>query len=155
MELHASYPAKSALGAFGCETAYSLSAGVMYAKSNHGNADFFFVTIDKDEKLFGLTTRYDDYAMNERHFHWQSQSKTSLESTVGQRYCRVDFTDEAPQAHLFVRRTKKEGSVTPAFVYLGRVRYVKHEGECPISFVWELETPMTATLLTQFSKLSL
>lgn len=155
LELHASYPAKSALGAFGCETAYSLSAGVMYAKSNHGNADFFFVTIDKDEKLFGLTTRYDDYAMNERHFHWQSQSKTSLASTVGQRYCRVDFTDEAPQAHLFVRRTKKEGSVTPAFVYLGRVRYVKHEGECPISFVWELETPMTAALLTQFSKLSL
>lgn len=155
LELHASYPAKSALGAFGCETAYSLSAGVMYAKSVHGNADFFFVTIDKDEKLFGLTTRYDDYAMNERHFHWQSQSKTSLESTVGQRYCRIDFTKDAPQAHLFVRRCKKDGSVTPLFVYLGRVKHVKHEGECPISFVWELETPMTAALLTQFSKLSL
>ena len=29
---------------------------------------------------------YEDYAINEKLFHWQTQSKTSIQSTTGQRY---------------------------------------------------------------------
>ena len=123
----------------------------MYLKDRH--ADLFFVTIDKEERHFALSRRYDDYAMNANHFHWQTQSTTRSESDKGRRYRAVDFRNgDAPQAHLFVREKKIEKGVTQAFVYLGRLAYVSDSGECPMSIVWELETPIPARWLDRFTR---
>ena len=48
--------------------------------------DIFFITLNKSDKDFSPSTLYEDYAINERLFHWQTQSKTSIESPTGQRY---------------------------------------------------------------------
>ena len=64
----------------------------MYLKDRH--ADLFFVTIDKEERHFALSRRYDDYAMNATRFHWQTQSTTRSESDKGRRYRAVDFRNE-------------------------------------------------------------
>ena len=151
LELHASYSAREALAAFGYEQAANFREGVLYLKDRR--ADLFFVTIDKEERHFALSRRYDDYAMNANHFHWQTQSTTRSESDKGRRYRAVDFRNgDAPQAHLFVREKKIEKGVTQAFVYLGRLAYVSDTGECPMSIVWELETPIPARWLDHFTR---
>lgn len=40
----------------------------------------------KADKDYSPTTMYNDYSINERLFHWQSQSTTAAESPTGQRY---------------------------------------------------------------------
>lgn len=48
--------------------------------------DLLFVNLNKTEKDFSPTTMYEDYAISETLFHWQSQSTTSSDSPTGQRY---------------------------------------------------------------------
>jgi len=40
---------------------------------------------------------------------------------------------------LFVRKQRKQGSVTEPFVCLGFARYESHEGERPMAIRWRLE----------------
>ena len=58
--------------------------GVLYLREK--NLDVFFITLNKSEKHFSPSTMYNDYAISERLFHWQSQSTTSASSPTGQRY---------------------------------------------------------------------
>ena len=149
LELHAYYSAREAAAAFGNEKAYSLREGVVNAKD--GRPDLFFVTITKEERHFAVSQRYNDYAMNANFFHWETQSKTREASEQGRRYKRIDFrSPDAPEAHLFIREKKEEGGGAAPFVYLGRVCFVSSHGECPMSIVWELETPIPAKWLDRF-----
>lgn len=151
LELHASYSSREALAAMGYEKAYSFREGVKYLRER--KADIFFVTIDKDERHFTLSRRYDDYAMNATHFHWQSQSSTRAESEAAKRYRAVNFMrEDAPQAHLFVREKKEVSGITQPFVYLGRLAHISSEGECPMSIVWKLETPIPERWLERFRR---
>ena len=36
--------------------------------------DVLFITLNKSDKYYSPTTMYNDYSINERQFHWQSQS---------------------------------------------------------------------------------
>lgn len=111
--------------------------------------DVFFVTINKSEKEFSPSTLYEDYALNDRLFHWQSQSTTSAESPTGQRY--INHQDEGYQPLLFVREHKSlANGLTAPFQYLGPVEYVRHEGSRPMSIVWRLQNPLPAQSLRQF-----
>lgn len=151
IELHALYSSHEAAAAFGFAGAHSFREGIATIREH--NADLFFVTIDKAEKQFALAHRYEDYAMNANYFHWQSQAKTREESEKGRRYKRVDYGNAAaPQAHLFVREKKEAAGVAQPFVYLGRLRFVSSTGECPMSIVWALETPIPARWLDAFTR---
>ncbi|OLN27466.1 Helicase, C-terminal:Type III restriction enzyme, res subunit:DEAD/DEAH box helicase, N-terminal [Desulfosporosinus metallidurans] len=44
------------------------------------------MTLNKSEKDYSPSTMYQDYSINEELFHWQSQSRTTVESLTGQRY---------------------------------------------------------------------
>ena len=111
--------------------------------------DVFFVTINKSEKEFSPSTLYEDYALGDRLFHWQSQSTTSAESPTGQRY--INHQDEGYQPLLFVRERKSlANGLTAPFQYLGPVEYVRHEGNRPMSIVWRLRNPLPAQSLRQF-----
>ena len=101
------------------------------------NTELFFVTLDKSEKAFSPTTRYEDYAVSPTRFHWQSQSTTSDSSATGQRYLRQ--RDNGARFLLFVRPTTGD-----PFVYLGPLRYVSHTGSRPMSIYWDLLHPMPA-----------
>ena len=87
LSLHAPYTRDEVLAALGHWTRgrqREMREGVLHLPEI--KADVFFVTLHKTEEHFSPTTMYRDYAVNERLFHWQSQSTTSAESPTGRRY---------------------------------------------------------------------
>ncbi len=49
-------------------------------------SDPFLFTLHKSESHYSPTAIYQDYAIKERLFHWQSQSATSADSPTGRGY---------------------------------------------------------------------
>lgn len=109
--------------------------------------EIMFVTLDKSHRRFSPTTRYEDYAISERLFHWQSQSGTSPESEAGRRY--IQQQDNGWRFLLCVRPTTHD-----AFMHLGPVRYRSRTGSRPMSITWELDVPIPGTLLQQYATLA-
>ena len=101
------------------------------------NTEIFFVTLDKSEKAFSPSTRYEDFAVSPTRFHWQSQSTTGENSPTGQRY--VHQSDNKARFLLFVR--PRPGA---PFLFLGPLHYDSHSGSRPMSIYWDLEHPMPA-----------
>lgn len=110
------------------------------------NTDVLFVTLRKSERRYSPTTRYRDYALSSRMFHWESQSTTSADSPTGRRYRRQQ--EDATNVLLFVREspTLVNGSGAP-FTLLGPVDHVASRGERPIQITWRLREPMPEVLL--------
>ncbi len=103
--------------------------------------DCFFVTLDKTGESFSPTTRYRDYPISPTEFHWESQSTTRIASPTGRRY--IGKSDPGWRFLLFVRESPQMPTGrTAAFLFLGQVHYVRHQGEMPIQVTWQLETPM-------------
>jgi hypothetical protein len=118
--------------------------GVLFLREK--NLDVFFITLNKSEKHFSPSTMYNDYAISERLFHWQSQSTTSASSPTGQRYI------SGSKVLLFVREFNKIGNVSQPFVCLGTARYVSHEGSKPMSIVWRLDAEIPAWFMKKAGK---
>ncbi|WP_260985458.1 DUF3427 domain-containing protein [Paenibacillus xylanexedens] len=66
----------------------------------------FFITLNKSDKDFSPSTLYEDYAINKRLFHWQTQSRVSEHTTTAQRYIHDRETDN--RIVLFVREYKED-----------------------------------------------
>ena len=147
LELHASYTREQillALGLGSLEKPITQQEGVRHVPERR--VDALFVTLEKSEQEFSPTTMYEDYALNERRFHWQSQSGTSPTSHTGQRYIHHEELGYTPM--LFVRRAKRDATgLSEPFTFCGPVRYQRHEGSKPMSIVWELEYEMPTRLL--------
>jgi superfamily II DNA or RNA helicase/HKD family nuclease len=101
------------------------------------NTEIFFVTLDKSERAFSPSTRYEDFAVSPGRFHWQSQSTTGEDSPTGQRY--VLQKRNGTQFLLFVRPRRGD-----PFISLGPLHYVSHTGTRPMSIYWDLAHPMPA-----------
>lgn len=122
--------------------------GVKHFKDR--NLDIFFITLNKSEKDFSPSTLYEDYAINEKLFHWQSQSQLSEESNTAQRY--ITHKKTGHKIALFIREYKTENGHTAPFMFLGTCDYVRHYGERPISFVWRLKHELPPMLLPKANK---
>ncbi len=148
LNLHGSYTRKQillALGEGSFEKPKASREGVFHSKSR--KLDVFFADINKSEADFSPTTMYEDYAITDRKFHWQSQSQTSEDSPVGRRY--IDHREVGYTPLLFIRNRKKlPNGLTAPYFFAGPLRYHKHQGSNPISFVWELEYPLPARALS-------
>ncbi|MGE4658969.1 MAG: DUF3427 domain-containing protein [Gammaproteobacteria bacterium] len=108
--------------------------------------DAFFITLNKTEKAYSPTTMYEDYALSDELFHWQSQSTTSIDSPTGQRYVKHREKGYAPI--LFVREHPQiVSNLATPYCFLGSAEHVSHSGSKPISITWKLEHPMPARLL--------
>lgn len=112
--------------------------------------DVFFITLNKSDKDFSSSTMYEDYAINEKLFHWQSQSRTSLQSETAQRY--IHHKERNHKILLFVREYKVLNGYASPFTFLGTADYVSHTGNKPISFVWELQEKIPGKLIAQANK---
>ncbi|MFD1739513.1 DUF3427 domain-containing protein [Bacillus salitolerans] len=151
LKVHSRYNTSQVLAALGYfnETSNpSFREGVKYFKDK--NLDIFFTTLNKSEKDFSPSTLYDDYAINETLFHWQTQSKVSEESETAKRY--IEHRQRKHQLALFVREYKTEHGLTSPFVFLGCVDYVKHSGNKPVSFIWKLHEEMPSYLVPRANK---
>ena len=115
-------------------------------------ADVFFVTLQKAEKDYSPTTMYQDYAINDRLFHWQSQSTTSAESPTGRRY--VEHAQLGYIVLLFGREHKDRQGLAQPYYFLGPAQYVDHAGSRPMSITWRLEQALPARLLRKLARLA-
>ncbi len=154
LDLHSRYIRDEVLSAFGLSTPTykaDLREGVKYIERY--KTDLFFVTLYKSEKDYSPTTMYEDYAINETLFHWQSQSTTSDTSPTGQRY--IKHMNTGNKILLFIREHNEENGFTAPYYFLGPAQYVKHEGSRPMSITWKLEHPMPAHLWKETGKLAI
>jgi hypothetical protein len=113
---------------------------------DEARVELFLVTLDKSGSGFSPTTRYEDYAISPRLFHWQTQSTTSDQSPTGRRY--LEQHTNGWRFLLFVRGRPRE-----AYTLLGDVRYRDHRGNRPISITWELEESIPAALFQRYATL--
>ncbi|AHE97473.1 DUF3427 domain-containing protein [Thioalkalivibrio paradoxus] len=147
LELHATYTREQillALGRGSLEAPFSHREGVLHLPERR--MDVFLVTIDKAETEFSPTTMYEDYAISDRLFHWQSQSTVGPDSATGQRYIQHQKQDYQPM--LFLRPSKRTpAGLTAPFFFCGPLRYDRHEGSHPMSIIWRLAHPMPARIL--------
>jgi superfamily II DNA or RNA helicase len=124
--------------------------GVRYLKDK--GLDLFLATIQKNEKHYSPTTLYEDYAISDKRFHWQSQSTTSDTSTTGHRYINHKSLGTTPL--LFVRSVAKVANYAQPYYYLGSLEYEHHEGSRPLSITWKLDQRMPARLVREFQTLA-
>ena len=117
--------------------------GVVWADA--AASDLFLPTLNKSEKDYSPTTRYEDYPISPTLFHWESQSRTATASPTGQRY--INHIARGSKVILFVRENREDerGASNP-YICLGPARYVSHRSERPMQIVWELERAMPAEI---------
>lgn len=154
LKLHARYTRDQILAAFGLSTADKKSTNREGVAENKAlNTELLFIDLQKSEEDYSPTTLYDDYAINDVLFHWQSQNKTRADSGKGLSYINQETLNK--NILLFVRETKRdEWNNTLGYVFLGDARFVKHEGEKPMSITWELREPIPSYLWTASAKMA-
>ncbi|MCC6485749.1 MAG: DUF3427 domain-containing protein [Armatimonadetes bacterium] len=148
LDLHCQYTRDEILAGVGhwtLEAQPSMREGVLYLREQ--KADLFFITLNKTETDYSPTTMYEDYAISPELFHWQSQSTTTPESPVGQRY--IHHRETGHTILLFVRENRATSGLANPYFYLGPADYVSHQGARPISFVFRLRYSMPAKLARQ------
>jgi superfamily II DNA or RNA helicase/HKD family nuclease len=153
LNLHCSYSREQillSLGQGSFEKPYPSREGVLHVQEK--KLDVFFADINKSEADFSPTTMYDDYAITENLFHWQSQSGTGEQSETGRRY--IEHEKRGYRPLLFIREQKKRDGLTVPYFFAGPLKYRKHEGSKPISFIWELEYPLPAKALSWARRIS-
>ncbi|AHM57933.1 ABC-type uncharacterized transport system, periplasmic component (plasmid) [Peptoclostridium acidaminophilum DSM 3953] len=149
--VHSSYSTSqvlAALGYFNESSSPAFREGVKYFADK--KLDIFFITLNKSEKDFSPSTLYEDYAINDRLFHWQTQSRTAEGSATAKRYINHKATGN--RIALFVREYKTENAYTSPFVFLGECDYVSHSGSRPMSFVWRLKHDMPPMFVPKANK---
>lgn len=148
LEVHSTYTLAQIMASyeyFDEHSKPSFREGVKYFEDK--NLDIFLVTLNKSDKDFSEATLYEDYAINENLFHWQSQNRDSQESKNIQRYIHSNG-----RISLFVRDYKKENEITSPYMYLGECEYVNHSGNKPVSFVWKLKNSIPGKFISEANK---
>lgn len=149
LDLHCTYTRDQILVALDFMKPATVREGVKYLPEK--KIDVLLVTLNKSEKDYSPTTMYNDYSINERLFHWQSQSTTADTSPTGQRY--IHHRQHNSKVLLFVREFKTDTSGTAPYTFLGLVDYVKNEGSKPMNITWRLRRPIPAKYLKKTNKL--
>jgi len=147
ISLHASYSRREILTAVGLHTSEkrpSYREGVLAIEQR--KQELLFVTLDKTMG-FHSAIAYHDYAINTELFHWQSQNSAGPETMAGKRY--IDSTINGWSFQLFVRVTKES-----AFRACGPVSLKEWSGGKPLSIIWKLTIPLSASLFSEFSILN-
>ena len=95
---------------------------------------------------------YDDYAVNETLFHWQSQNAAGPDTPKGRSY--INHIKNGKTILLFVRESKKdEFKNTAGYVFLGAGTLQRHYGSKPMSIEWKLSHPIPPYLWKEAAKL--
>ena len=151
LDLHCTYSRDQILVAMDFMNPTSVREGSKYLRDKE--IDVLFVTLNKSEKDYSPTTMYNDYSINEKLFHWQSQSTISDTSTTGLRY--INQRKNGNKILLFVRDSKKDSilGITDSYTFLGAVEYVRHDSSKPINITWKLSSPIPAKFYKKSNKL--
>jgi hypothetical protein len=154
LKLHSRYNREEILVALGLSSFKKKSSnreGV--AQNKDLNIEALFVTLKKTEKEYSPTTMYEDYALNKRLFHWQSQNSTAPDSPKGESY--IKHRDKGKKILLFVREQNvDEYGFTMSYTFLGEADFVKSKGAKPMNVKWKLHEEMPSYILKESQKLA-
>jgi hypothetical protein len=79
----------------------------------HKNELYLFIDIKKDENK-AEHLKYEDEIIDEKTIKWESSTNSTLENTNGKKLINKN------DAHVFIRKTKKEDGLTLPYIYLGK-----------------------------------
>ena len=154
LKLHSRYTREQILAAFGFhkfEAKSNKIEGVAFSAEK--NTELLFITLNKSEKDFSPTTLYEDFAISETLFHWQSQNAVS--PTKGKGLSYINHFKEKKRILLFVReKSTDEYGNAMASIFLGEGRLLEHYGSKPMSIKWELYEPMPPYLWKDSAKMA-
>jgi len=151
LELHAAYTRDEILAGLGHWTLQyqpSMREGVLFLPKL--NADLFMITLQKTDTDYSPTTMYEDYAISNNRFHWQSQSTTSEDSPTGRRY--REHQQHEHNILLCVREYKSVNNQASPYYFLGPAEYISHIGSKPMSIIWHLQHPLPASLMRRTAR---
>ncbi len=155
LKLHSRYTREQILAAFGDSTFQKQSnnrEGIVNLESK--NTELLLVTLEKTEENYSPTTMYNDYAVSEKIFHWQSQNSAKPEIGKGLSY--ITHKENGKSILLFVREKKAdEFGNTMSYVFLGSVNYIEHYGSKPMSIKWSLQVPIPPYIWKETAKMAL
>lgn len=155
LKIHSRYTREQILSAFGFNSFYKKSEireGVAFSKEK--NTELLFITLNKSEKNFSPTTFYEDFAISENLFHWQTQNSVRPEKGKGLTY--INHLKENKKILLFVReKNEDEYGNAMASVFLGEGKLIEHYGSKPMSIKWELNEPMPPYLWKDLAKMAI
>ncbi|MGK0412016.1 MAG: superfamily II DNA or RNA helicase [Polaribacter sp.] len=117
------------------------------------NTELLFINLIKSEENFSPTTMYDDYAVNELLFHWQTQNSARPDKGKGLSY--INHKENDKRILLFVReKAKNEFGNSLGYIFIGEGNLKDYYGSKPMSINWKLEEPMPHYLWKDAAKLS-
>ena len=153
LKLHARYTRDQILAAFQLSTFERKSPsreGI--AENKNLNTELLFINLIKSEENFSPTTMYDDYAISESLFHWQSQNSAGPETPKGQSY--IFHKENEKIILLFIReQNKDEHGNTMGYIFIGSGNLKEHYGRKPMNIKWELNEPLPNYLWNTAAKL--
>ncbi len=154
LKLHARYTRDQILVAFGLSTFDKKSSNREGAAENKTlNTEILFINLIKSEENFSPTTMYDDYAISETLFHWQSHNAYGPDTTKGLSY--INHVENDKKILLFVReKANDENGNTLGYVFIGEANFREMEGSKPMSIKWELNEPIPNYLWKESAKMS-
>ncbi len=154
LKVHARYTRDQILAAFGdsiFDKKSSNREGVAFIENI--NSELLFVDLLKSEEDYSPTTMYDDYAISEILFHWQSQNQTRDDLGKGLTY--INHEKLGKRILLFVReQSKNQFNNTIGYVFIGEAKFKNYEGSKPMSIKWELHEPIPNYLWKESAKMS-
>ena len=153
LKVHSRYTRDQILAAFGLSTFDKKSSSREGVVSNKElNFELLFINLIKSEENFSPTTMYDDYAISETLFHWQSQNSAGPETAKGLSY--INHKKEGKRILLFVReKNRDEFGNTMGYVFIGEGILQSHYGAKPMNIVWELKEALPNYLWKEAAKL--
>ncbi|WP_227006295.1 DUF3427 domain-containing protein [Rufibacter latericius] len=154
LKVHSRYTKDQILAGFGFHTfgkRCPSREGVLVSPEK--NTELLFITLNKSEKDFSPTTLYEDFAISENLFHWQSQNAVSPNRGKGLSY--IHHKEQGKRILLFVREKNEDGyGNTMGFVFIGEGNLSEHYGSKPMSIKWELNEPMPPFLWKDSAKMA-
>lgn len=153
LKVHSRYTRDQVLAAFGLSTFDRKSPSREGVAENSAlNTELFFINLIKSEENFSPSTMYDDYAINETLFHWQSQNSAGPNTPKGISY--INHLADEKKILLFVReKNKDEYGNTLGYVFVGKGEIKDHYGAKPMNIQWELNEPLPHYLWKDAAKL--
>jgi len=155
LKLHSRYTRDQILVAFKKSSFKKMSSNREGTAENKAlNTEILFINLIKSEENFSPTTMYNDYAVNELLFHWQTQNQARPDKGKGLSYIKHEETNK--RILLFVReKAKNEFGNTLGYVFIGEAKLKDHNGSKPMNINWKLEEPMPHYLWKDAAKLSI
>ncbi len=155
LKVHGRYTRDQILAAFGKSTFEKKSSNREGSAENKDlNTELLFINLTKSEENFSPTTMYDDYAITEDLFHWQTQNSARPDTGKGLSYIQHESNNKI--ILLFVReQAKDEYKNTIGYVFIGRGKLEDYSGAKPMNINWRLEEPLPPYLWKDSAKLAI